>query len=156
VGHAACRPTDPPEQEQRIRSANSLSAIFQPTSMQQITLGEMDARRLFRRCVWTSFVPVAGLVAIIGMATYESSLPPQTIKPIAAAGLAGIFGGELYFCHLIGRLAQGLGQSGARWRNGVWIASKFFAFLAWWLALIKIRFIMSRTYAPQPTPIFPQ
>jgi hypothetical protein len=120
-----------------------------------LTLTEYEARRLFRRCVGISSIPLLGLATALGLATVESSLPAGAGKPIAFVGLAAMFGGELYFCHEIGRLASALGQSGARWSSGVWIASKFLAFIAWWLVLLKMRSLLKRTYASEPIPFFP-
>ena len=124
--------------------------------MQSTTLTETDARRLFRRCVCLSLVPLLGLVLILALATFEASLPGKASKPVAMLSLAAIVGGELYFCRNLGRLASGLGQSGTRWSHGVWIASKFLAFIAWWLALLKIRKVLNRVYAPQAVPFFPR
>jgi hypothetical protein len=122
----------------------------------QITLAEEDARRLFRHCVLVSILPVLGLALLLALATYEASLPAQAIKAVAITGLALTFGGEIFFCHCLGRLAQGLGQSGRRWSIGVWIASKFLFFIAYWLALVKIWFVLARAYAAPPDPLFPR
>jgi hypothetical protein len=119
---------------------------------QKPTLTEQEARRLFRRCVWISFLPLLGLAAVLGLATVESSLPPATVKPISFIGLAAILGGDLWFCRILGQLAAGLGQSGPRWSHGAWIASKFLAFVAWWLALLKMRAILKRAYMREPIP----
>lgn len=126
------------------------------TRLRGDTLTEKEARRLFRRRVWISLVPLSGIAAALGLATIESSLPPDSVKPIAFVAVAVMFGGELFFCRDLGRLAFGLGQSASRWSTGVWIASKFPAFIAWWLALLKMRGLPKRTYAPQPNPIFPR
>lgn len=117
---------------------------------------ETDARRLFRRCVWLSLVPIVGIALALGLATFDASLPGEAIKPIALLSLATIFGGELWFCRDLGYLADGLGQSGSRWSHGVWIASKFLVFIAWWLALLKISRVLNRVYAPATVPLFPR
>jgi hypothetical protein len=124
--------------------------------MQSITLTETDARRMFRRCVRLSLVPLLGFALILTIATFDASLPRDAIKPLAILSLAAMVGGELYFCRYLGRLADGLGQSGTRWSHGVWIAAKFLAFVAWWLALLKIRKILNRVYAPPSVPFFPR
>jgi len=124
--------------------------------MQSITLTETDARRLFRRCFCLSLAPLLGFALILALATFEASLPEKAIKPITMLSLAAIVGGDIYFCRNLGRLADGLGQSGTRWTYGVWIASKFLAFIAWWLALLKIRKILNRVYTPQAVPLFPR
>jgi hypothetical protein len=79
---------------------------------QKPTLTEHEARRLFRCCVWISFLPLLGLAAVLGSATLESSLPPAAVKPISFIALAAILGGDLWFCRILGHLASGLGQSG--------------------------------------------
>jgi hypothetical protein len=96
-----------------------------------------------------------GLAAVLGLATVESSLPPSAVKPISFIALAAMLGGDLWFCRAIGHLASGLGQSGPRWSHGVWVASKFLAFVAWWLALLKMRSILKRAYVQEPIPFFP-
>jgi hypothetical protein len=119
-------------------------------SPHHLALTEDEAWRLFRRCVWISLIPLSGIAAALGVATIESSLPPDAVKAIAFAALAAIFGGELFFCRDLGRLASGVGQSESRWSTGVWIASKFLAFVAWWLALLKMRSLLNRIYTEEP------
>lgn len=124
--------------------------------MQRVKLAEMEARRLFRRCVWLSVVPLLGFALALALASFETSLPGDAVRPIALVALAAILGGDLYFCRNLGRLANGLGQSSSHWVSGVWIASKFLFFIAWWLALLKIRRVLNRAYAPPAVPIFPR
>jgi hypothetical protein len=124
--------------------------------MRRVTLTETEARGLFRRCVWLSLVPLCGCALALALLGFQTSLPVNVMRPLAVVAMAAIVGGDFYFCRNLGRLANGLGQSGPHWVGGVWVASKFMFCVAWWLALLKIRRVMSRAYAPPVVPIFPR
>jgi hypothetical protein len=118
--------------------------------LHNVNLSEAAARQFLHRCEWVSLIPIFGFIMVLVLATIGASLPSWALKPAAFAALILIVGGDLYFCHCMGRLAAGLGQSASAWRSGIWIASKFLAFIAWWLALLKMRSLVNRTFAAPP------
>jgi hypothetical protein len=88
-----------------------------------------------------------GLAELLAVATFEAALPARFVKASTIVGLFMFIGGEIYFCHCLGRLAAGLGHRARKWSVGVWIASKLLVFIAWWLALLKMRSLVNRTFA---------